>query len=212
MLFQRPLDPADIGSILDLLDSKPTTLHGFNDPAFHEHFKNNVKQWIPDPLFFAIGIFDDTELQAMVMAREAESSPSWVWVHWLSRPGFTSKILTRAEHHDISMREVMLQADNALFDEMEINRKLNRMFFMTADSSHHGGIRSNPIQSNNRLMAIMTRFNARFSRYQVITECAVEPGTEPKYAYQRALLGNRLWPMKIHIRMGVMINQLDPVV
>jgi hypothetical protein len=186
-------------------------LHGFNSAEFHEHFKNNVRVWINDPLFFSVGIFDEEELQGMVMAKEVESSPSWVWIHWLSRPGFISKTITQAQNNDTNFREVLQQADNALFDEMEINRKLNRMFFMTAESSQHNGVRSNPVYSNKRLMPIMTRYNARFSRYLVITECVVEPGTLPKYPYQQALIGNRTWPMTLHIRMGV-LNQSDPEV
>ena len=216
MLSQRALGPSDLDQILNLLDAKPTTLHGYSNPEFHEHFKVNVKHWIHDPLFFSVGILDDDQLMAMAMATESKGSPSWAWVHWLSRPGFTAEIITRAfKSGDTSLRESLIQAEAILFDEMEVNRKLNRVFFMTAESAdHRGRLTSNPDESNRKLQSLMNRLmhhNTRFKNYQVITECVVEPGTFPKYDYQKALLGHRVWPMRIHVRMGVKMDHLAAV-
>ena len=38
------------------------------------------------------------------------------------------------------------------------------------------------------------------SKYVFATDCIIEPNTMPKYEYQKNLILNRTWPIKIGIR------------
>ena len=42
--------------------------------------------------------------------------------------------------------------------------------------------------------------DTRMSKYVFATDCIIEPNTMPKYEYQKNLILNRTWPIKIGIR------------
>ena len=95
MIYHRVLNINDIDAIKDLMDSKPSTLMGLHDPTFVSVFTNYLPEWLTSPLFYSLGVFEDQLLIAFVIARESEYSPSWTWVHWLTRPGFIQKLMTK---------------------------------------------------------------------------------------------------------------------
>ena len=95
------------------------------------------------------------------------------------------------------------QWDQILFDEMEINRKLNR-FFLVYENRNDNTLKSAGF--GERLFTWMGRQGYRVSKYQFITDCELEPNAEPKYEYQKYLLANRTWPIPLSIRMGVLVK------
>ena len=198
MITSRPLDANDIDPLMEIVAQRPYTLNGYTDKEFQEQILDYVPTWVSNPLHYAVGMFENNNLAAAMIGLESVYSPSWVWAHWVSKPGFGFGSF--ASSNGIP---AFKEADDILFDEMETRRNLNR-FFLTYRQTNNSSLKSAGMSP--RMFEIMRRYNFRVSRYQFITDCLVPAGQEPKYEYQKNIVGNRLWPMDIEIRMGVLVD------
>ena len=197
MITSRQLYSEDFNALLELVLQRPQTLNGYTDEQFQKSIPILITNWLHDPLCFAVGMFSDDTLDGAMIALESQYSPSWTWVYWISKPGLFTQYV---KNNDTAT--VFKNADTLLFDEMEVQRKLNR-FFVSYRSSNVGlkGTGMSP-----RLFEIMKRYDSRVARYQFITDCVIPANQEAKYAYQREIQGNRTWPDETEIRLGVLVK------
>lgn len=196
-IYYRPLNYQDKNQFIELIQLRPQVFNGYTDDTFKDFMLDHIDEFLDNHLYFMPGIWDDDTLIGTLVAREAETSPSWVWGHWVRRPYTTSLIYNQEGN------KVFKQADQALFDEMEIKRGLNRFFVAYKTSEDDNHLKNTGM--SDRLFTLFGRLNFRVANYKFITDCEVEAGQEAKYGYQRAILGNRIWPFKTAIRMGVLI-------
>ena len=197
-IYYKALDYADKDQFKELLELRPHVFHGFTDSQFKESMLDKIDEFLQDDLYYLPGIWVDNKLIGTLIAKEAAGSPSWVWGYWVSRPNTTAII------YSASGIKVFKQADQELFNEMETRRGTNRFF--VAYKVLEDGTHLKNTGASDRAFTLMSRLNFRVSRYKFITECEVEAGEEAKYSYQRAILGNRIWPFKVAVRMGVLIQ------
>jgi hypothetical protein len=200
MIENRPLNINDCDQLIQLMKNKPYTFNNYTDQHLQHHFQHEIDITIPtffaNPLYYIPGIFIDGKLFGALICKEFSNSPCWAWGYWISN----------GRQETISSKEGIMafrQWDQILFDEMEINRKLNR-FFTVYEHGNNTTLKSAGF--GERLFAWMGRQGYRISRYQFMTDCEIEPNTEPKYDYQKQLLTNRTWPIPLSIRMGVLIK------
>ena len=154
-----------------------------------------------NPYFFNIGIFHDNELISVNLFKEMYTQPAWVWGYWVAKKGFNgwfSNVQRLKEGI-----ELLQEVDTILFDEMEIKRGLNRFYtaypFVSANTNELRGL-----FGSERLFVFLNRAqnrNLRLTKYKAYTDCLIEPDTEPKYPYQKHIIGERTYPIKLGIRM-----------
>jgi len=197
-IYYKTLEYNDKDQLIELLTLRPQVFNGYSDDKFKNSMLSKVDEFFEDRSYFLPGVWADDKLIGTIIARESVSSPSWVWGHWVSRPDTTSLI------YSFEGIKVFRQADFEIFNEMETNRGLNRFFvaYKVEDDTNH--LKS--VGMSDRLFTKMSKSNFRVSRYKFITDCEVEAGCEAKYAYQRAILGERVWPFKVAVRMGVLVQ------
>ena len=195
----RPLTINDCDQFIDLMKERPYLFNGYHDPDWHKTILNIAPKWFEDPLYFFPGLWIDGKLLGTIVAKESASSPSWAWGHWVGRAGFVGTIYSEEGV------KVFKHADQEIFDEMEVKRKLNRLFVSYRLDDRNGTSLKNAGMSD-RIFAWMGRNNFRVARYKFYTDCEVEPGEEAKYSYQKELLGNRVWPFKVAVRLGMLIQ------
>ena len=196
----RPLTVNDYEELVSLMKSRPYTFNGYTDKKLQDTINYNIEQevysWLNDPLYYIPAIFVDGKLFGAMICKEFENSPCWTWGYWVNYGNLPDVM-------SVEILKSFREWDRALFDEMEINRKLNRFFvcFRTADKD---GLKSTGM--SERLFQWMGRQNYRVARYKFITDCIIEADTLPKYEYQKNLLTNRSWPFDVAIRLGVLIE------
>jgi hypothetical protein len=199
-LSYRPLDINDCEQLIDLLKERPYLFNGYHDPEWNKKILEIAPKWFEDPLYHFPALWVDGRLLGAIIAKESASSPSWTWGHWVGRSGF---VTTMYSEEGV---KIFKHADNEIFDEMEVRRKLNRFFvsyrYNDSEKSH-----SKNAGMSDRMFAWMSRNNFRVSQYKFYTDCEVEAGQTAKYAYQRELLGNQSWPFKTVIRLGMLIER-----
>ena len=196
MITHRPLTINDAEQLIEIVQQRPELFNGYSD----EQYKNQIPTMIPEilsnPLWFNLGFFVDGQLYGAGLMKEFSSSPAWCWAHWVVRRGAAGYIASEEG------LKVLRDLDQDLFDEMEINRKLSRIFLAyRADQLDKPQTRS--IGTFERVMKLINRQgDTRISKYEFFTECLVEPDTMPKYEYQQAMLLNRTWPIRVGICVG----------
>ena len=200
MIENRPLNINDCDQLLKLMKARPYTFNGYTDDqlkfTIDYEIDKNVPSYFNDPLYYMPGIFVDGRLFGALICKEFSNSPSWTWGYWIS-DGHHEKMYT------VEGAKAFRQWDQILFDEMEINRKLNR-FFIVYENRNDNTLKSAGF--SERLFTWMGRQGYRVSKYQFITDCEIESNTEPKYEYQKQLLTNRTWSIPLSIRMGILIE------
>jgi len=100
--------------------------------------------------------------------------------------------------------KIFREADSKIFDEMEVNRKLNRFYLSYRASDNSDNLKNAGM--SDRMFTWMNRMKYRVSRYKFYTDSIVEAGQLPKYQYQKELLGNKTWPFKTAIRIGFLVE------
>ena len=198
-LYYKPLNYSDVDKLTNLLNQRPYVFNGHYDPKWHENIIKLPSKWLTDSLYFIPGIWNDDELIAAIILKESASSPSWAWGHWVTKQGSTSLMYTSEGV------EIFREADRQIFDEMEINRNLNRFYlsYKLADEP------SNNLKNagmSDRMFTWMNRMNYRVSKYKFYTDSIINAGEVPKYQYQKELLGNKTWPFRTAIRIGFLIE------
>lgn len=195
-LSYRPLDINDCDQFIDLVKERPYLFNGYQDPDWHKTILERAPKWFKDPLYFFPGLWVDGRLLGTIVAKEFSTSPSWAWGHWVGRQGFVGTM------YSPEGVKIFKLADKEIFDEMEHRRKLNRFFlsYRVLDDKLH----LKNAGMSDRIFAWMGRNNFRIANYKFYTDCEVEEGQEPKYSYQKELLGNRTWPFKTAIRVGML--------
>lgn len=195
-LSYRPLTINDCDEFIDLMKERPYLFNGHHDPEWHKTILELAPKWFKNPLYFFPGLWVDGRLLGTIVAKESSTSPSWAWGHWVGRPGFVGTM-----YSDEGVK-IFKHADQEIFDEMEVRRKLNRIMLsyrMSDDKNHLKNV-----GMSDRIFAWMGRNNFRFARYKFYTDCTIEPGTLPKYQYQQDLVGNRTWPFTVAVRIGML--------
>jgi hypothetical protein len=195
MITHRQLTINDHDQLLDLFTQRPELFNGYTDDQYKNQLPTLIPKMLINPLWFNLGIFVDGYLQGAGLMKELTTAPAWAWAHWVIRKGSMSYLATEEG------LKTLRNLDQELFDEMENNRKLNRIFL--AYRAEDASLRS--IGSFERIIRSINRQGAtRISRYQFVVDCIVEPNTLPKYEYQRSLLLNRPWPIRTGVCMGVL--------
>jgi len=198
-MHYRPLTIKDKSQLIELLSLRPQVFNGYADDNYKEFIISKVDEFFTDRTYYLPGIWDDDKLLGTMIAKESIGSPSWVWGHWVRRLDASQKLYT-AEGINI-----LKQADVEIFNEMEINRKLNRFFVAYKIDIQENNTLKNAGMSD-RLFNRMSKSNFRVAKYKFMTDCVVKAGTEAKYGYQRAILADRIWPFDVAIRMGVLFE------
>ncbi len=196
----KPLTINDCDQLIELINQRPHVFNGYHDPDWHKSIIETVPSWFQDPLYFLPAIWKDGNIVLALVIKESPTTPSWAWGHWISRHD-SARIMYTTEGV-----EMFRETDRQIFDEMEINRKLNRMMLSYRIYDSETNHLKNAGMSD-RMFEWMRRHNYRVSNYKFYTDCEVEANTEAKYPYQRALLGNRTWPFKTAIRLGMLIQR-----
>ena len=101
-----------------------------------------------------------------------------------------------------------LLAAVAAYDAYAIKTKkaetLTRFFWSFPRYPDQTGIRT--AGSGERWLAsnVGVKYMPRGRNYTYFDDCFIPAGQIPRYPYQKAIIGNRVWPMDIQIRMGVL--------
>jgi hypothetical protein len=204
MINFRQLDIGDAESAIELINSRPEVFMGKLD----DDFKNEIVEALPlvlmDPLFFNLGIFKDGILISLGLFKEMTTQPAWVWVYWVTKQGDQKNLI------DVQTLRLLDKMMDILFEEME-SRGLYRFYIAY---QHNSGDKTNlrSMGATDRLLEFMTRYkkshqyqyNFKIAEYKFFTDCKVPANTNPKYAYQQSILGNRLWPFDLDIHVGML--------
>jgi hypothetical protein len=196
MITYRPLTINDCDQLIDVVKSRPYIFNDYTDDDFQKTIVDIVPIWFTNPLFYVPGVFIDGVLTGAMVVKESASSPVWTWGHWVQAPGHVTRM-----YSDEGVR-AFKEMNTMVFDEMEINRKLNRIYVAYNMSEGNSGLKIAGM--SDRMLPWMRRQGFRIANYKFYTDCIVEPGTLPKYPYQQELILNRSWPIKIAIRIGML--------
>lgn len=198
-IFYRPLEKSDLDKLQNLIKERPYVFNDYSDKDFEEHIYHATEEWLSDPYYYLPAIWEDETLLGMVVTREFTNMPAFGLGHWVSRKG--------AIWSKPNFFPAWQIGQTALFDEMEINRKLNKIFMSYKhEVSNKQNLKN--IGMDHRLLDYFRRNNIdlRIAKYTWVTDCIIEAHEEPKYNYQKILLANRTWPFSVSVRMGVRLE------
>jgi hypothetical protein len=157
MIENRPLNLNDCEQLIKLIKSRPETFNGYTDDQLKHRVENDIEKIIPlyfvDPLYYIPGIFVDGKLFGALICKEFSNAPCWSWGYWIS-DGHHEKMYTTEG------AKAFRAWDQILFDEMEINRKLNR-FFVVYENRNDNTLKSTGF--GERLFTWMGRQGYRVS-------------------------------------------------
>lgn len=188
-------DDQDI--LKNLFLKNPQVFNGYTDIDYSNHLVNSVETILTNKLFFNVGIFNKKDLSGVIILKEFSTAPAWCWAHHVfEQRGF---LINNPE-----TIEMFKDIDQIIFDEMENKRKLNRWHF--AYNAEQPGVRS--IGGIDRLLKFVKHYKRDYnlSKYHYITEDILEPNSIPKYDYQKNMILNRKWPIKIGFRTAFRIE------
>lgn len=189
MISIKLLNKSNTDELMELMNKRPEVFNGYTDDEYKMYLNKNIPEMMDDPLFFNIGFYSDNQLSGCMILREFTGSPAWCIAHLLFDKG--NNIVSR------EFIQAVQDLDKIIFDEMEVKRKLNRFHFAyrATDTS------ARSLGSADRLFNLSSKFkNSRMGQYVFATDCIIEPNTMPKYEYQKNLILNRTWPIKIGFR------------
>lgn len=199
MFTIRQLTIKDLDQVIDLHKRRPTVFDGYTDDLVKSYIDQHLDTIFRSPLYYVIGMFLDDQLYGCFTAKESENTPSWTWGHWVSRLSYDKRAWSPAAY------KTFREGEKMLFDEMEINRKLNRFFiFYQLDEDKNDLDMKSVVTGSARRLQQGSKINVRLAKYKWFTDCIIEPNTVPKYAYQKSISMNRTWPIRTIIRMGVL--------
>jgi hypothetical protein len=204
MTSLRQLTINDTEKFVNLVKSRPQTYMGFSDDQFQESIVKSIPGWVADPMNFSVGVFKEDELIGAMVAVESPHSPSWTWAYWVAKAGAVGVGFNELSAEREESLTALREADKFLFDEMENKRGLTRFFVAYYDKPGSNNLRS--ARSSDRFLTFMQKFKLSAVRYHIVTDAIIPAGTEPKYNYQRAIIGDRVWPIDLSIKMCVLIN------
>lgn len=200
MIHARQLTKDDLPQLHELINIRPKVFNSLEEHP--SELVNHVDEWIESDRSYSVGAFEDNKLIIAINAVESEHSPSWLWSYCCS-----DKNLWLSPAKGV---EGLKYVDAILFDEMEINRHLNRFFVIyrktIPDSRVPKGTGLHSTGLSSRLFALMNQFNFRVSRYHFITDCIIPANKLAKYPYQQTIQGYKTYPIDTEIRMGVLID------
>lgn len=204
MISIRQLNSSDADAFAALVKSRPQTFMGYSDDMFQQSIIGHLPSWLSDPLCFCIGVFDDAEMTGAMVAIESPHSPSWTWAYWVSKVGLVGTIFDNLSPNPNEGIKTFRALDKFLFDEMETKRGLTRFFIAYQDNPTSQNLKS--ARSADRFLTFMQKIRLSSLRYQVFTDTTVPANILPKYDYQKQIIGNRVWPIDIAIKMCVLIK------
>lgn len=198
MLNIKILQNEDQDNLKNLFLKNPQVFNGYTDSQYRNYLLESTETMLNDKLFFNVGIFNKNNLVGAIILKEFSTAPAWCWAHHLfENQGF---FLDNWK----GLINLISELDKIIFNEMENNRNLNRWHF--AYNAEQSGIRS--VGGVERLLKFGQAQNIsnNMSKYHFETECVLEPNCIPKYAYQKNMILNRTWPIKIGIRTAFKIR------
>lgn len=196
----RPADKQDYQGLVDLFKSNPKTFIAYSDNNLLSEMLEKIPEILENPLYFTLVTLIDNEVTGAFITKEFEFQPCWTWGYWINKPGKLNSIWL--EHGF----EMMRSLSDQLFDEMETKRKLTRFFWSYPQQPDQTGIRTAGNAERWLASNVGIKFMPRARNYIYFDDCTIQAGTFPKYPYQKAIVGNKIWPMDIKIRMGVLNN------
>jgi|688.fasta_scaffold06744_25 hypothetical protein len=191
------LQKEDQSILKNLFVKNPQVFNGYTDHQYQDYLIQSTETMLNDKLFFNVGIFNKNNLVGAIILKEFSTAPAWCWAHHLfENRGF---LINNTE-----MIDMFKDIDQIIFDEMENKRKLNRWHF--AYNAEHLGVRS--IGGIDRLLRFSKNFKKDYnlSKYHYITEHVLESNSIPKYDYQKNMILNRSWPIRIGFRTAFKIE------
>lgn len=203
MLTFRELNLNDTDQAVDIVRGRPDVFMGYSDEDFKNDMMSSLPLVIENPLCFNIGIFEEEKLIGFCVMKELTTQPAWVWGHWILRKADQAKII------NLDSFRLLQKADNLLFEEMEERRGLKRFFVgYRYNGDDVNDLRS--IHSGSRVLDFIAKrpqySGVRLTKYKFYTDCLVPANTLPKYSYQQAILGDRIWPINLGIRMAMLTD------
>jgi hypothetical protein len=182
--------------VRNLLQKYPLIFNGYSDENYKNYLSTITTQFFKDEKFFNIGIFQNEELKTVIILKEFSNFPAWCWAHYVGKWSDWSDSISSVNQ----IRDLLLEIDETIFHEMEDVRKLYRWHY--AYNATDTGVRG--IGGIDRLLKFTTvsSRNTRLSKYNFQTECLIEPNCLPKYSYQKDLILNRAWPLKLGFRVA----------
>jgi hypothetical protein len=200
----RQLNSSDVDAFMALVKTRPQTFMGYSDDAFQESITVNIPNWLSNPLCFCIGVFDDVEMTGAMVAIESPYSPSWTWAYWVNKMGAVGRIFDKNSENLGEGIKTFRELDKLLFDEMETKRGLTRFFVAYPHIFSSDALRSS--RSADRFLTFMKKFKLSTSRYEDYDDAFIPANSMPKYEYQKQVIGNRVWPIDLSIKMCVLIK------
>lgn len=199
MLDIKILQKEDLNILKTLFAKNPRIFNGYTDMQYQAHLLENAAKILNDKLFFNVGVFNKNNLVGVIILKEFSTAPAWCWAHHLCETqGF---LFDNAKE----FKNLVISLDKIIFDEMENKRNLNRWHF--AYNAEKSGVRS--VGGIERFLKFGQAYNVKNpegSKYHFCTECILEPNSMPKYDYQKNMILNRTWPIKIGIRSAFKIR------
>ena len=204
MISIRQLNSSDTDAFVLLVKNRPQTFMGYSDDVFQQSIIGHLPSWLSDPLCFCIGVVKDDEIIGAMVAIESPHSPSWTWAYWVGQAGAVGVSLNEILQDREETIQTLRDVDKFLFDEMEKKRGLTRFYIALRDIPSSTALRSS--RSSDRLLTFMKKFNLSTSRYEVYDDILIPAESMPKYEYQKQIIGNRVWPIDLAIKMCVLIK------
>ena len=204
MISIRQLNSSDTDAFVLLVKNRPQTFMGYSDDVFQQSIIGHLPSWLSDPLCFCIGVVKDDEIIGAMVAIESPHSPSWTWAYWVGQAGAVGVSLNEILQDREETIQTLRDVDKFLFDEMEKKRGLTRFYIALRDIPSSTALRSS--RSSDRLLTFMKKFNLSTSRYEVYDDVLIPAESMPKYEYQKQIIGNRVWPIDLAIKMCVLIK------
>lgn len=194
----RSADNRDYQGLVELFKSNPKTFMGYSDDNLLSEMLDIIPEILKNPLYFTVLTVVDREIIGCLVLKEFEHQPCWTWGYWSMKPGMLTKLWL---NDGFSM---MRAISDQMFNEMETKRKLTRFFWAMPNYTDELGIKK--AGSAERWLAsnVGIRFMPRARNYVYFDDCVIPAGSEARYSYQRTIVGNKIWPIDIKIRMGVL--------
>lgn len=196
MLNYQILNISHSEQVKKLFKKYPLVFNGYTDSEYEKYLSNVTDKIFNNEKYFNIGLFHNEELKTVIILKEFSNFPAWCWAHYVGKWELENPY---KEFHS-EFLNLLLKVDEVIFHEMEDVRNLYRWHYVYNHESN--GLKS--VGGIERLLKFSrTRLhNTRLSKYNFQTECVLMPNTLPKYSYQKNLILDRSWPIRLGFRIA----------
>ena len=193
----RPANLQDKSGLEELFKSNPKTFLSYSDDNLLSEIIEKIPEILENPLYFTLVIVVKEEIIGCLLLKEFENQPCWTWGYWNMKPGQINQLF-----YNDGFNVFRLVSDQ-MFDEMETKRKLTRFFWAMPHHDNEIGFKTAGSAERWAFSSFGLRFMPRSRNYKFFDDCIIPAGSEARYPYQRAIVGDKIWPIDLKIRMGV---------